>query len=77
MAIEILEKALEKACGESVSKLRSRTLEENRRLAEKKHGLLARFVSYFPFIGRGNVLRNRLVTHEEVEKRLDEALRDE
>ena len=33
-----------------------------------------RFVSYFPFVGRGNVLRGRLLSHKEVEEELDRAL---
>lgn len=32
--------------------------------------------SYFPFIGRGNVLRDKTVNHAYVEKELDQVLND-
>jgi hypothetical protein len=71
-----LEKAVEKATGEKIEDLRSRSLEETRRVAESRHRRPLIFISKFPFIGRGNVMRDRLITHEEVEESLDEALKD-
>jgi hypothetical protein len=74
--ILILEKAVEKATGEAVNMLRARSIEETRRVAEKRHKRPFKFTSRFPFIGRGNVLRDRVVSHDEVERGLDEVLRD-
>ena len=73
-ASKILEQAVEQLTGDSAAILRSRSLEETRKVAEKRHGCAFRFVSRFPFIGRGNVLRDRLVTREDVEASLDRAL---
>lgn len=73
-ALISLERAIEASTGERVEVLRSRTLEETRLVAEKKHRRPMKFVSHFPFIGRGNVLRDRLVSHEQVEADLDAVL---
>lgn len=74
-ALLILERAVELATGETVETLRSRTLEENRSAVEAK-GRAFVFKREFPFIGRGNVMCDRIVTHADVELALDQALRD-
>lgn len=76
MAVASLERAVRKATGESADVLRGRTLAEGRRLAEAKHGTSTWFRSWFPLIGRGNVLRDCTVTHSQVEAGLDAALAD-
>jgi hypothetical protein len=73
-ALSTLEKAVEASTGERVEVLRSRSLEETRRLAEKKYRRPLKFVSHFPFIGRGNILRDRIVGHEQIEADLDAIL---
>ena len=73
-ALASLEKAVEASTGERVEVLRGRSLEETRRLAEQKQRRPMKFVSHFPLIGRGNVLRDRLVSHEQVEADLDATL---
>jgi hypothetical protein len=75
VAASTLERAVKKATGESADALRTRPLADTRRIAEKRHGAPFRFTSKFPFIGRGNVLRDRTVSHKEVEAALDDALR--
>ena len=72
----ILQRAVEKATGETILQLRGRSLEDTRRVAEQRNRRPLKFISKFPFIGRGNVMRDRLVTHDAVEASLDEALRD-
>lgn len=67
-------KAIESVVGEDLETIRRSTIPELRRRAESRHGRPLQFRSRFPFIGRGNVLRDRLVPHEEVERRLDKAL---
>ena len=74
-ASTILEQAVEQLTGESVAQLRGRSLEETRALAEKRSGRPFQFISSFPFIGRGNVMRDRVISHQEVEASLDRALR--
>jgi hypothetical protein len=76
VAASTLERAVRKATGETADALRARTIEETRRVAEKRHGYRTRFISWFPFIGRGNVLRDCTISHEGVEAALDDALRD-
>lgn len=76
VAASTLERAVKKATGETADVLRARTLEETRALAEKRHPRRFKFISRFPFIGRGNVLLDRTVSHKGVEAALDDALRD-
>ena len=70
-----LERAIARRTGLSIESLRSMTPHELRERVEKKtgHGLV--FTCNFPFIGRGNVMRDKTVSRERIEKQLDEALR--
>jgi hypothetical protein len=68
--------AIEIAVGERLDVIRGTPVEERRRTIESRLGRAIRFVSHFPFIGRGNVLRDRFVSHEQAEGMLEEALRD-
>jgi hypothetical protein len=74
MALNVLERAVEMASGVSAQKLRDNSLEDIRLLAEKRKGSVLAFSSYFPVIGRGNVMRDRIVSHAQVETDLDLAL---
>ena len=74
-ASAIFIKAVEQATGESIDRLRALSIEERRAETEARCGSKLRFTSKFPFIGRGNVLRDRAITHEEVEAALDKALK--
>ena len=67
--------AVQLATGEKIESLQNTTLEERRRIVEAKHGAPMRFPTCFPFIGRGNVMRERCLTHAQVEAALTEALR--
>jgi len=70
-----LERTVEEITGTSIVELRRRTPEEQRQAVEKRHGQKMRFVSRSPSVGRGNVMSDRIKTHEEIEAMLDEALR--
>jgi hypothetical protein len=70
-----LEVAIESLTGEKVESLREHSISEYRKIGELKRSKTLRFVSSFPMIGRGNVLRDRVISHAGVEKKLDEALR--
>jgi hypothetical protein len=76
MQITILERAVEKITGKSAASLRLLTLEEWRSEIEARHGKRMRFVSRFPFIGRGNIMRGKVVNHDQVEHYVDHAIRD-
>jgi hypothetical protein len=68
------ELAIEQKVGESIDQIRDMPIDERRRMNERKHGKTMLFVSLFNFIGRGNVLRDRTVSHEEVEAEVDKVL---
>lgn len=70
-----LEQAIEKNTEQSIETLRSTTLDELRQQVEAKRGRALRFTCNFPFIGRGNVMRDETVSRQEIEKQLDEAFR--
>ncbi len=77
MPLAIIEKILEKKTGFTASEIREMPVCEWRRRREKETGRRFRFFSAFPHIGRaGNVLRDRLKNHDEVEKEVDEVLED-
>jgi len=69
------EMAVEKEVGESVEAIRQMPIDERRRRIENKFHQVMRIVSFFPFIGRGNVLRDQTVPHEVVESELRKAIR--
>jgi len=58
----------------SVEELRGRAPEEIRAHTEAKYSSPMSFVSEFPLIGRGNVLRDCLVGTEQINKEVDEIL---
>ena len=72
--LKALEKIVEYSTGRKASELRNESIEQ------KRHALASRKVkekveSAFPLIGRGNVNHDGVLTHEEVEAQVDEALR--
>ena len=75
LAYEVFVRAVELATGEKLEALQRMPLDERRRMTEAKHGAPMRFPSWFPFIGRGNVLRDRALTHSQVEAALTKALK--
>lgn len=68
------EKAIEAATGESVESLRDTPIDERRSKIGKKWGRL-HVLTFFPFIGRGNIMRDHIRSREEVDADLDKALR--
>ncbi len=69
-----LERAIEKRVGKSVEEMRSTTFDEARRQYDSTHHHPTRFISFFPFIGRGHAMRDRLLSREDIEDGVDEAL---
>jgi len=74
MATERFERAIERATGKSIGVIRDTSLTDRRIEIEQQRGRRIRLTNWFPFIGRGNVLNDRLVDHEEAERALKEAL---
>ena len=71
-----LERAVELLTKRSIDEIRATPLDEFRKSVELKHRRPLRFVSRYPRVGRGNVLRGRNLSAEEIESMLDEALCD-
>ena len=71
----ILERILKKRTNSSLDDISSMDLEDMRALAEAKAKTKFSFKSFFPLIGRGNVLEDRTLSHGQVEDMLTEALR--
>jgi hypothetical protein len=71
-----LEKVVEHDTGEKAEYLRSTPLDESRNRIERAHKKVLQFVSKFPFIGRGNVMRDKIVDRATVNRMLDAALRE-
>lgn len=69
-----LEKTVTSMTGEKPSELRRQPLDERRKFLEARNKSPMRFLSKFPFIGRGNVLRDKIVSGAEVNALLDKAL---
>ncbi len=74
MADILFEQTIEKATGQTVEHVRNTPIDELRQAAEAKRGGPLQFVSFFPWIGRGNVMRDRLVSHEEAEAAYDDSI---
>lgn len=70
-----LERTVEAITGVKVANLRRATLSENRVRIEDAHRAPLAFTSRFPFIGRGNVMRDRLITSRDVEREFASAFR--
>jgi len=69
-----LEKTVEKVTGEKADILRTRTIDETRIRLEQK-GVKIKFFSAFPFIGRGNVQRDNVLSSSEINKMVDAAIK--
>lgn len=65
MSLNILEKTVEKIIGEPIDKIRNTTISERRRLVEAKFGKKMKI---------GNGFEQTLLTSEDVNKLLDEAI---
>ena len=72
-SLSALEKSVEYLTGRNVSDIRNDTFDGFREKQAKK-GIFLKFFSVFPFIGRGNVNKDNIINHEDVNKQLDKVL---
>jgi hypothetical protein len=72
--IKTFEDAVRFATGRSIEEIRETPIDVHRGEIEARRGEPSQFRSRFPLIGRGNVLRSRMVSHETVEKDFERAL---
>ncbi len=70
-----LEMAAEGLTGQSADELRKQTLTALRRKTEARTKKKLSFVSRFPLVGRGNVMREKVIDHSSVEAQLRRALK--
>ena len=71
----LLDRAVERLTGFTADTLRDVPLSEWRLRAEARAKKPTVFTSIFPIIGRGNVMRDHFISHEEVNRRFDAAFR--
>ena len=74
--MKLLESVAQRATGKSAQELRDQPISELRREVETKSRRRMRFLSNFLFVGRGNVIRDKILSHGQVETLLDEALKE-
>jgi hypothetical protein len=70
-----MDRAIAEFTGHSVEYLKNTPLDEIRANAEAERGESIEFASNFPLIGRGNVMRDRLVSHKDALAAYDDAIR--
>jgi hypothetical protein len=75
MSETAFERTIRQATGRTVEYAQVTPLDQLRLEGEAKHGRSFTFVSFFPWVGRGNIMRDRLVNHEEAEAACDDAIR--
>lgn len=73
--LEIIKSVIEERTGKTPEDIQQMGICEWREYIEKLTGNPLRLIKEFPVIGRGNVLRDSILTREEINKSLDEALK--
>jgi hypothetical protein len=66
---------IERKTGETIAQLQEETLSARRAKIAIISGKTLHFTRRFPFVGRGTVMSEHLLSHEEVEKQFEEAIR--
>ena len=74
MAFTVVEKNVESLIGLPIETIRMYSPGELRNHLEKKNKRKFSFTTEFPVIGRGNVLRDNIITSEEINKDVDKIL---
>ena len=67
-------KIIQKKVGLSLSEINRLNPADINAHIEKQSGKKIEITTEFPFIGRGNVLRNGIVTHDEINREIDKIL---
>jgi hypothetical protein len=73
--LSLLERTVELILGCKAEDLRNSTLDEQRSAVEQKQGHRMVFRCAFPVIGRGNIMRDRTQSRDEIDRLIDEALK--
>ena len=74
MPFAMIENNVEKVVGLSAEEIRRYSPGELRCYLEKRNKKKLSFTTEFPVIGRGNILRDSIITSEEINKDIDKIL---
>ena len=74
MSFSKIERNIERLTGLPITQIRNMGVTELRAYLGKKNGAKQRIVSEYPVIGRGNVLRDSLISTEELNAEVDAIL---
>ena len=74
MPFTVVEKNVAALIGLPIEVIRMYSPNELRQFLEKKNKKRLSFTTEFPVIGRGNVLRDNIITSEEINKDIDKIL---
>lgn len=74
LSAELL-RLIERKTGQPINKLQEETIWDRRCAAEADHGEPMKLLRLFPFIGRGSVMGDYILSHSEVDRQLNKALR--
>lgn len=74
MRFNVVEKNIAELIGLPIETIRMYSPSELRLYLEKKNKQKFSFTTEFPVIGRGNVLRDNIITSEEINKDIDKIL---
>jgi len=65
---------IEKNVGLSLSNIDSLNPTDINAYIEKQNGRKIKIITEFPFVGRGNVLRDGIITHGKIDQEIDKIL---
>lgn len=71
MNFDNIERYIEEDVGLSIAEIRNKSVTELREFFESSRNTKLRITSEFPFIGRGNVLRDGILSSDEINKDID------
>jgi hypothetical protein len=74
MPFAVVEKNVEALIGLPIETIRQYSPSELRLYLEEKNKRIFSFTTEFPVVGRGNVLRDNIVTSKEINKDIDKIL---
>lgn len=73
-AYEMVLKNISKKTGLTINEIKNMTPREQKIYLEKKNNKKIHFTSRFPFIGRGNILRDGIRETEDINSEIDKIL---
>jgi hypothetical protein len=75
MSFEKIEKRIEMLTSKPISEIRDLNVEDLRKYLERKNSKTLVFKSEFQTVGRGNVLRDNIITSAQLDEEIDAILK--